>query len=232
MRNLRLASMFLVAGALLAPAAAQAAVDVTVVHGVPGVTVDVYANGARLLAGFKYGEISPVVSVPAGTYDLAVFVAGADPKVAAPAIALPGAKLPDGANVSVVAHLTDKGALKLTPFVNDVKKIGFDARLAVRHTAQAPAVNVIELFYWIKFVLGTIANGAQIEDDTWPGSHKIGLAPAGSRKIIAGPYKLSLRSGSYTAVYAVGSLNDGSFRVLVQTVKEGRPSRYDDCDED
>ena len=232
MKKLGIASFLVLAGALLAPASALAAADVTVVHGVPGVTVDVYANGARLLAGFKYGEISPVVSVPAGTYDLAVYVAGSDPKKVAPAIALNGAKLPDGANVSVVAHLTDKGALKLTPFVNDVNKIGFDARVAVRHTAQAPAVNVIESFYWIKYVLGTIANGAQIEDDTWPGTHRIGLAPAPTRNIIAGPYKLNFKSGSYTAVYAVGSLNDGSFRVLVQTVKEGRANRYDDCDED
>ena len=55
----------LVAGALTAmiglplsaaaPAQAAGTATVTIVHGVPGLTVDVYANGQKLLTGFKPG---------------------------------------------------------------------------------------------------------------------------------------------------------------------------------
>ena len=52
-------------------------------------------------------------------------------------------KVPAGANITVVAHLDADGDPKLTPFVNDVSKIpAGDARLVVRHTAAAPAVDV------------------------------------------------------------------------------------------
>ena len=67
----------------LAPAAfampAHAAEDATVsiLHGVPGATVDVYANGDSLLSDFAPGTLTDPVMLPAGEYDLKVTAAGA-----------------------------------------------------------------------------------------------------------------------------------------------------------
>ncbi len=53
---------------------AQAADNATVsiLHGVPGATVDVYANGDALLKNFKPGTLTDPQMLPAGSYDLKV----------------------------------------------------------------------------------------------------------------------------------------------------------------
>jgi ABC-type glycerol-3-phosphate transport system substrate-binding protein len=81
---------------------------VTVVHGVPGLPVDVYVNGEPTLTGFEPGTVTDPIELPAGSYELAVRAAG-EPADAAPAIS-GSADLPAGANASIVAHLDPSGA--------------------------------------------------------------------------------------------------------------------------
>src|ERR1044072_7154669 len=52
---------------------------VSVFHGVPGLTVDVYANGNELLSDFEPGTVTDPQSLDAGTYDIQVFEAGQSP---------------------------------------------------------------------------------------------------------------------------------------------------------
>ena len=87
---------------LAAPAAAADTSDVSILHGVPGLTVDVYANGNKLLTDFAPGTLTKPVKLPAGTYDLAVFPAGKGP-TGDPAIKADDVKVPGGANITVVA---------------------------------------------------------------------------------------------------------------------------------
>ena len=65
--------------ALAAPSSAAGTSQVSVLHGVPGLTVDVYANGNKLLSDFKPGTLTDPVALPEGTYDLKVFAAGKGP---------------------------------------------------------------------------------------------------------------------------------------------------------
>ena len=52
-------------------------------------------------------------------------------------------KVPGGANVTVVAHLTESGKPTLTPYANDVSALPVGkARVIVRHDAAAPEVDV------------------------------------------------------------------------------------------
>ena len=128
--------------ALAAPSSAAGTSQVSVLHGVPGLTVDVYANGQKLLTNFKPGTLTDPVALPEGTYDLKVFPAGKGPD-GTPAIEAKGVKVPAGANITVVAHLTADGKPTLTPYVNDVSTIKpGQARITVRHDAAAPAVDV------------------------------------------------------------------------------------------
>ena len=51
---------------------------VTVVHGIPGLTVDVYVNGALTLEDFQPGDVAGPLDLPAGDYDLAITAADDD----------------------------------------------------------------------------------------------------------------------------------------------------------
>ena len=92
-------------GALLLPTTTASAADtatVSILHAVPGATVDVYANGKALLTDFEPGTLTDPQKLPAGSYDLKVVAAGdgADGDAVAE---LENAEVPAGANVTVVA---------------------------------------------------------------------------------------------------------------------------------
>src|SRR4051794_41833670 len=108
MRSLR---TFIVAGAvavglglaLAAPSHAAGTSEVSVLHGVPGLTVDVYANGNKLLSNFKPGTLTAPVALPEGTYDFKVFAAGKAPG-GTPATQPKGVKGPSDAAITSAAH--------------------------------------------------------------------------------------------------------------------------------
>src|SRR5690242_13304680 len=71
-------ALALALGAAGIPAANGASnATVSILHGVPGATVDVYANGKALLTNFKPGTLTSPQMLPAGSYDLKVVKAGA-----------------------------------------------------------------------------------------------------------------------------------------------------------
>lgn len=204
--------------ALAVPASASSTgnATVSVLHAVPGLTVDVYANGEELIPDFTPGTLTDPLQLPAGTYDLAVFEAGADPATATPAIELADATVPAGANVTVVAHLGETGTPTLTPFVNDVSTLDAGkARLTVRHTAAAPAVDVR--------AGGTpVISGLTNPDEETlvldAGTVSADVVLAGTSTVAIGPADLNLAEGTATFVYAWGSAEAGDLALAVQTV--------------
>ena len=49
---------------------------VTVIHGVPGLTVDVYVNGELTLPSFAPGTVTDPLQLPEGNYDIVIVAAG------------------------------------------------------------------------------------------------------------------------------------------------------------
>jgi len=207
------------AGGLAATTArpAAAATDsgtVSVVHGVPGLTVDVYVNGKAELTGFKTGEVASPLSLPAGSYDVAIRKAG-EAATAAPAIDKT-VTLPAGANVSLVAHLSAAGAPTLTAFANPVGGLANSkARLVVRHTAAAPAVDILA---GGKPVFTGLTNPNQQTADLPPGTVSAAVALAGTTKPVIGPADLTLKAGQVTVAYAIGSAQDNTLRLVTQSL--------------
>lgn len=203
------------------PAQASASnATVTVVHGVLGLTVDVYVNGALTLEDFTPRSIAGPLSLPPGSYAIAIVPANGNP--ATPAIAAT-AELAAGSNVSLVAHLAADGTPTLTPFTNDVRRAGWlKGRVAVRHAAAAPVVDVpvglrLGSFVLPLFTLRNLANGAQQALAAWPLPLSVRLTPAGQPGVtVLGPASLTPAAGKLTAVYAIGSLADGTLELLVQ----------------
>jgi Domain of unknown function (DUF4397) len=148
MRRMSLAFGGLLAAAAttvaIAPAAAaQETGSVYVVHGVPNTPVDVYVDGARALDDFAPGTSAGPVDLPAGARDVAIFPADAADGSGSPLLSA-SPQLPAGGNVTLVAHLDAGGKPTVTPFVNDVSSVpAGQARVVLRHTAAAPAVDVL-----------------------------------------------------------------------------------------
>lgn len=220
--------------ALLSPAAVAGAQEgddatITVVHGIPGadlgladeLPVDVLVNGEIcLLTDFEFGDISDRVQLAPGTYDVEVRLSDGACGGAV-AIDAPGVEVPAGVNASIVAHLDTEGAPTASVYVNDLDPAGlYRARVAVHHTANAPAVDItatrtFEGGRWSNpFIhVSDVENPAQAVADTWVGPYEVEIFPAGGDEpVFAAPVSLV---GSYYAVYAVGSLENGTFTLLV-----------------
>ncbi|MFC5379598.1 DUF4397 domain-containing protein [Aquipuribacter nitratireducens] len=203
--------------AFAAPAAASGSGDaqVAVFHGVPGLTVDVYANGDVLLEDFEPGTITDPLTLPAGSYDLAVYPAGADPEADDAAIEQT-AEVPAGANVTVAAHLDESGAPVLTPFVNDTSEVAAgEGRLTVRHTAAAPAVDVLA---GGDPVFTGLTNPNEETADLPAGTVEAAVALAGTTDPVLGPADVDVAEGVNTIVYAYGSAEEGTLDLAIQTI--------------
>ena len=59
------------------PASAADTAEVFVVHGIPGLPVDVYVNGALTLDNFQPETVAGPLDLPAGSYDVAITAADA-----------------------------------------------------------------------------------------------------------------------------------------------------------
>jgi hypothetical protein len=196
------------------PASAADTATVSVLHAVPGVTVDVYANGQELIPDFKPGTLTDPLSLPAGSYDLAIYPAGSDPATTQPAAKADDVTVPAGANATVVAHLTETGTPVLTPFVNDVSAVpAGQARVTVRHTAAAPAVDIRA---GGAVVAPGLTNPKEATLTVPAGTVSADVVLAGTSTVAIGPADLDLAEGTATAVYAWGSA-DAGYKLAVQT---------------
>ena len=161
LRTLALGGALALAAALTAgpaTAAAQETGAVYVVHGIPDTPVDVYVDGKRAIDDFKPISEQGPVDLPSGSHTVALFAADAKDGSGKPILSAK-ATVPAGGNVTIVADLDAKGNPKITPFVNDVSTTGAGkARLVVRHTAAAPAVDVLA---GGKAVVKGLTNGQQ-----------------------------------------------------------------------
>ncbi len=202
---------------------------VTVVHGVSGLTVDVYLNGNLTIPGFAPDTITGQLLMPAGTVDIAIYAAGADPLATAPAISAPGVEVPAGANATVVAHLDAVGTPTASVFLDDVSTISAgEARVTVRHTAAAPAVDVLA---GGAVLLPNVENGQGGGVDVPAGSYEVTLNAAGTSTQAfpaSGAVDVDLAEGANTVVYAVGTLG-GDFNLLVDVIGGlGEGGAFDD----
>lgn len=200
----------------MVPVSASAADEgtVTVIHGVPGLTVDVYVNNDLTIEDFAPDTITDPLKLPAGDYKIDIRPAGAE-ATSAPAIT-GSTTLPAGANASIIAHLGENGSPTLSVFVNDTSRLAAGkARLTVRHTAAAPAVDILaggnKLFT-------NLANAKEAKADVDAASYSVAVAATGTTQPVIGPADLKLDAGTSYLVYAVGSLNDNNLHLLVQTI--------------
>jgi hypothetical protein len=194
--------------------------QVYVVHGIPGQPVDVYVNGDRALENFEPTKVAGPLELPEGSYDIALTQPGEPIEEAI--IEVNDAAVPGGANISLVAHFSAQGAPTLTPFVNDTSQIeAGNARLIVRHTAAAPAVDVRA---GGEPVFPGLSNPNEAKADLPAGTVSADVALAGTDTVALGPADLELAEGSATIVYAIGSAEQPATLGITSQVLNGLDS--------
>ncbi|GAA1764731.1 DUF4397 domain-containing protein [Agromyces humatus] len=205
-----------VALAGFAPAqASEAPAMLSVLHGVPDLTVDVYVNDDLTLDDFAPGDLAGPLELPAGTYSVAITASDAA-DASSPAIGPVDLALESGMNYTAVAHLTEAGEPTATLFTNDTAQTAAgEGRLTVRHVAAAPAVDVLA---GGTAVITNLANPDEAKLDLAAGTVSASVAAAGTTDPVLGPADVEVAEGANTIVYAWGSLDDDNLALAIQTV--------------
>lgn len=218
----RTAPLTALAGALAATMLSGSALaantgKITVVHAVPGLTVDVYANESLFLEDFKPGTITRPTVLDPGEYEIEVTPANS-PKEVLEA----DARVKRGTEATAVAYLDKKGDPTLGLFKDNDTPVDDDkARLTVRHTAAAPRVDV--RFKrpggeW-KTAASDLINGDQATRNLDAKRYRFDVVLAGTDDRVLGPVTLKLERRTHYFVYAWGSAADGSLGLNLSTAR-------------
>jgi len=200
---------------LAVPAHAADQAQLSVLHGVPDLTVDVYVNGERTLNNFKPGTLAGPLKLDAGTYTVAITASDAKDD-SDPAIGPIDLKLAAGKNYTAVAHLKANGDPTATLFTNDTSKTDAgQGRLTVRHVAAAPAVDILA---GGDPVVEGLENPDEASLDLDAGTIEAAVAAAGTTDPVIGPADVAIEDGTLTIAYAWGSLEDDNLKLATQTI--------------
>lgn len=217
-----LACALAVAPSLAAPAAAQN--KIYVVHGIPGVPVNVWVNGAPAgLNNFTFGSIAGPLALGAADYVIELKTTDDSAVIYAETLTVPAG---DELNISIAAHLNAAGAPDLTAFVNANSPIASgEARLGVRHAAAAPAVDVVVSGNVPRGRGGVLLPGVISTQgavlDVPVNDYAIWLRVSrdrgeGNARPVLKPVNLKADDGQAYYIFAVGSAAEGTFQYLVQ----------------
>ena len=202
----------------------EATGDVYVVHGINGtdigaseaLPVDVSVSGQGcVLEGVEFRDIEGPLTLPADTtYDIEVRLAAEDPCTGDVAIQASGVGLEDGDNVSITAHLDAQGSPTATVFANDLSSASGSTKVSPRHAAEFGPVDIV--------VNGSpafenVPNGASGTATLDPGTYEVAIQTP-DNQTTAFSDSLQLDAGTLYAAYAVGSVENETFEVLLQTL--------------
>lgn len=229
MRNVLLSLIAITA--LATPQAAFADAEVTVIHAIsgdvlglaPDLPVDIWVNGEPFLTNVPFLATAPA-TLPAGTYDVEIFLEGSDPGATQPVLARTF-ELADGDNVHIIAHLVPGSGIALNAYANNTapritepispRISARDLRVTVRHLADFGRAAVNRLLP----VEPTLANGETLSLEADAGTYRFWLSPAGAPRPLSfePTAEVELSAGTHYYVYAIGSPVDGSFQLLLLT---------------
>lgn len=202
---------FIAAALAILPATAAFAdgheAEVVVVHGVPGLEVDILAGGEPVIEGFNYTDIE-VLNLPAGSYDLGVAAAGTTD-----AILSITASVEAGKSYTVAAYLDADGDPTIGAFANETSATGIQPF----HLANFPEVAVIA---GGDAVLDNVANGVTARIDVPGGAtvEGVGLGLAGTTDIALEIGDVTVPADTLLLVFATGPSDADLPDITVQTV--------------
>ncbi|HSJ90833.1 MAG TPA: DUF4397 domain-containing protein [Ilumatobacter sp.] len=207
-----------VAAIVVAPtsAGAQSATPtISLIHGIPGTTVDLVVDGTVVLDAFAPGSIVDITSFAGRTLNnVEVVTDDTGDTVIGPVATL---DVPATGNWSLVAHLDADGDATLSSFENNLADTDNDeARLTVRHTAEAPPVDLV---IGDQRPVENAANGASAELELPSGALTAASVALAAGTPILEITGVTLAAQTNTIVHVVGSAEDDTLDVVVQVVQ-------------
>jgi len=188
--------------------------SLNVVHGIPGVDVNVCVNDSEALSDFSFGEVVTGVPLADGLYTFKI-VAAADDCTADGILVAADVELMEGKDYTAIAYLKADGTPTLGLYKNNVKPVAKGtARLIVRHNAAAPAVDV-----WANGapLVTDLANGESAKTVVPKGVYAAWVSLPGDYQAVIGPAVLKLAKGFTYQVYAIGDGTSGYTFAVVAT---------------
>jgi hypothetical protein len=186
-----------------APAAAQAEqARVRVIHASPDApAVDVYVNDGKAITNLAYKGVSDTLSVPAGSYAVKVTATGATDAVISANLTLDAGKSYTVVAVGKLADITAK------VFVDDSSALAAGkSRLRVIHASpDAPAVDIAVAGGPV-LISNLAFPNASDNLNVDAATYNVEVRPAGTTTAALSAPNLSLESGKYYTVLAVGLL--------------------------
>ncbi len=224
MRNRILAGLGVAALATVGVAAPATALssttaDIWVVHAVPGVTVDVYIEGALAIEDFVPGAVRALPNQPApATYTVDIVPANDPAPAQGAGLITADAAVVVNTSYTLVAHPEVGGALTISPFVNSLTPVGAgQASVTVRHTADAPAVDVVALPATNLF--SGVTNGQEGVTPVAAGTYDLQVqvdGPAPQAVAIDLP-DTALNAGTHYFIHAFGP-DGGPYEAIIFTI--------------
>jgi hypothetical protein len=217
-RRLRLVAVivgavFFVPTLALEAAATSPVASVTIMHGLPGLTADIYVNGKLTLDGFKPLSTTPVLHLPGGAYTVAIRNVGQS--ASEKPLLTAAVKLEAGVDYTVIAHLDGSGTPMVSLFRNDLSRIPVGrSRLEVRNVANAPPLTVA-LDGRNRFA--DLENMSDRSAIISPGRHSVRVTSG--QAVTVPTTSLSVAEGAGLVLYVVGSASDRSLDLMVQRVR-------------
>lgn len=187
----------------------------SVLHGVPDLTVDVYLDGELALDDFAPGELAGPLEIPAGDAQIAITAADAADD-SEPLIGPVDVTLEAGVDHTAVAHLDAAGDPTASAFVNDTSAVDSgEGRLTVRHVAAAPAVDI-----WAngEVAVAGLENPDEEVLDLPAGTVEAAVSVSGETDPVIGPADVDVAEGANTIVYAWGSAENGDLALATQVI--------------
>ncbi|MCX7717507.1 MAG: DUF4397 domain-containing protein [Candidatus Sumerlaeaceae bacterium] len=188
----------------------------TVIHGIPNLPapVDVFVDGSKLF-DFDFADQEGPLVLPADDYFIEVKLLGTT-------VLSTTATLQAGRDYTAIAHLVPHAdGITLSLFENDTRLFRRGSTLTVRHTADAPEVNIDLLATRRNIRIGTfgpLKNGGQVGPVNLPPARYTAVVRDAATNTVVAPVAVSLAPRTRQIVYAVGSLSNGTFTVIVQEI--------------
>ncbi len=213
----------LATAALLLTSAAASAESVRLIHAINGANlglpkelpVDVRIGYRCVAKGVPFKTIAPGFELKPGIHVVRISLANRHRPCRGARVLTEFVPVNFGDNLSLVAHQNDDGGIALSRFVDDVRAPAeFNGRVTVRHTADAPAVDIIANG---GVLIAGLANGESAKADVPADTYTVSINPAGSDMPVFGPTPLPVLEKNNRVVYAVGSLS-GEFELIVDDI--------------
>lgn len=199
------------------------AAELSVVHGVNGtdlglaeaLPVDISLSGSCALKNVPFRTVSSTLQVAAGSHEVVIRLSNGNCTGAL--VAQTRLDLSINENSTIVAHLSEEGAVRLTKFINDRQPTANNlGRVTLRHTAAAPAVDIWYRARRASRVVRALRSGEQNGSETIANSYNFIIYTSSPRRQALPNVSQSVEANQQLIVYVVGSAKKGSLSLITQ----------------